>query len=195
MSGEQPFYLRYYVGHRGKFGHEFIEFDVSSNGLVRERRAGRARPGAGSSAKVPCALGGRMGAEESHGCRSDPHVMIPFPHRRSACLPAGDEGRFSAVPVAGPKLVALSRAALASRALCPHPAPLQLRYANNSNYKNDTMIRKQVHVSPAVLGEFKRVIESSEVRVFRRTRSRVIRGSFGPYDLQRHLCHACYPRS
>merc|ERR1711991_750652 len=71
MSGEQPFYLRYYVGHRGKFGHEFIEFDVSSNGL--------------------------------------------------------------------------------------------LRYANNSNYKNDTMIRKQVHVSPAVLGEFKRVIESSEI--------------------------------
>jgi hypothetical protein len=41
---------------------------------------------------------------------------------------------------------------------------LQLRYANNSNYKNDTMIRKECFVSQAVLDELKRIIEDSEVR-------------------------------
>ena len=49
------------------------------------------------------------------------------------------------------------------RCLCPCPS-LQLRYANNSNYKNDTMIRKEAFVSQAVLDELKRIIEDSEVR-------------------------------
>lgn len=40
----------------------------------------------------------------------------------------------------------------------------QMRYANNSNYKNDTMIRKEAFVSAAVLLELKRIIEDSEVR-------------------------------
>lgn len=40
---------------------------------------------------------------------------------------------------------------------------LQLRYANNSNYKNDTMIRKECHVSQAVLDELRRIIEDAEV--------------------------------
>lgn len=40
---------------------------------------------------------------------------------------------------------------------------LQLRYANNSNYKNDTMIRKEAFVSTAVLDELRRIIEDSEV--------------------------------
>lgn len=39
----------------------------------------------------------------------------------------------------------------------------RLRYANNSNYKNDTMIRKEVRVSKAVLEEVKRIVEESEV--------------------------------
>ncbi|PAV87116.1 hypothetical protein WR25_08706 [Diploscapter pachys] len=39
----------------------------------------------------------------------------------------------------------------------------QLRYANNSNYKNDTMIRKEATVSPAVLKELKRIVEDSEI--------------------------------
>jgi hypothetical protein len=26
------FYVRYYVGHKGKFGHEFLEFEFSSDG-------------------------------------------------------------------------------------------------------------------------------------------------------------------
>eukprot|EP00128_Syssomonas_multiformis_P009609 Colp12_sorted_trinity150504_noHs@20396 len=68
---EEEFYLRYYVGHKGKFGHEFLEFEIRPNG--------------------------------------------------------------------------------------------KLRYANNSNYKNDTMIRKECYISKAVLQEFKRIIEDSEV--------------------------------
>ena len=40
-----------------------------------------------------------------------------------------------------------------------------MRYANNSNYKNDTMIRKEAFVSAAVLLELKRIIEDSEVRL------------------------------
>ena len=68
-SGE--FYLRYYVGHKGKFGHEFLEFEFRPDG--------------------------------------------------------------------------------------------KLRYANNSNYKNDTMIRKEVFLTPAVLKECRRIITESEV--------------------------------
>ena len=40
---------------------------------------------------------------------------------------------------------------------------LQLRYANNSQYKNDTMIRKEVFVTKTVLEELKRIINESEV--------------------------------
>eukprot|EP00045_Choanoeca_perplexa_P009300 m.88917 g.88917 ORF g.88917 m.88917 type:complete len:149 (-) comp14842_c0_seq3:1969-2415(-) len=65
------FYIRYYVGHKGKFGHEFLEFEFTPNG--------------------------------------------------------------------------------------------KMRYANNSQYKNDTMIRKECFVAPAVLEELKRIIEDSEI--------------------------------
>lgn len=41
---------------------------------------------------------------------------------------------------------------------------MQLRYANNSQYKNDTMIRKEVYCNPVVLEELKRIITDSEVR-------------------------------
>ena len=70
-AGGGEFYLRYYVGHKGKFGHEFLEFEF--------------RPDS------------------------------------------------------------------------------KLRYANNSNYKNDTMIRKEVFVSPSVLREARRIIQESDV--------------------------------
>ena len=39
----------------------------------------------------------------------------------------------------------------------------RLRYANNSNYKNDTMIRKQAYVSQAVVAELKRIVAESEI--------------------------------
>lgn len=68
------FYLRYYVGHKGKFGHEFLEFEFRPDG--------------------------------------------------------------------------------------------KLRYANNSNYKNDTIIRKEVYLTPAVLRECRRIISESEVPTF-----------------------------
>jgi protein mago nashi len=68
---EDEFYVRYYVGHKGKFGHEFLEFEFRPDG--------------------------------------------------------------------------------------------RLRYANNSNYKNDTMIRKEVYVGQAVLTELRRIIEESEI--------------------------------
>mmetsp|Transcript_21657 Transcript_21657/g.31521 ORF Transcript_21657/g.31521 Transcript_21657/m.31521 type:complete len:148 (-) Transcript_21657:109-552(-) len=68
---DEEFYCRYYVGHKGKFGHEFMEFEITPNG--------------------------------------------------------------------------------------------KLRYANNSNYKNDVMIRKEVTLSPTVMEEIKRIILDSEV--------------------------------
>ena len=48
--------------------------------------------------------------------------------------------------------------------LTARPPRAQLRYANNSNYKNDTIIRKEVYVSPAVLAEVKRIVQESEAR-------------------------------
>ncbi|KAI9331256.1 Mago nashi protein, partial [Zopfochytrium polystomum] len=39
----------------------------------------------------------------------------------------------------------------------------KLRYANNSNYKNDTMIRKEVFLSHSTIKELRRIIESSEI--------------------------------
>lgn len=34
MSGTEDFYVRYYVGHKGKFGHEFLEFEFRPDGKV-----------------------------------------------------------------------------------------------------------------------------------------------------------------
>ena len=39
----------------------------------------------------------------------------------------------------------------------------KLRYANNSNYKSDTMIRKEVYVSPAVVEEIRRIVDESQI--------------------------------
>lgn len=39
----------------------------------------------------------------------------------------------------------------------------KLRYANNSNYKNDTMIRKEVFVHQPVIEELKRIVSDSEI--------------------------------
>lgn len=35
MSSDDEFYLRYYVGHKGSFGHEFMEFELSPSGNLR----------------------------------------------------------------------------------------------------------------------------------------------------------------
>ncbi|XP_033635396.1 protein mago nashi homolog [Asterias rubens] len=68
---DEEFYLRYYVGHKGKFGHEFLEFEFRPDG--------------------------------------------------------------------------------------------KLRYANNSNYKNDVMIRKEAYVHRAAIEELKRIVQDSEL--------------------------------
>ena len=39
----------------------------------------------------------------------------------------------------------------------------KLQYANNSNYKHDSLIRKEVWVSPAVVEEVKRIIQESNI--------------------------------
>ncbi|KAG1819492.1 mago nashi [Suillus subaureus] len=39
----------------------------------------------------------------------------------------------------------------------------RLRYANNSNYRNDSLIRKEMWVGPLVVKELKRIVESSEI--------------------------------
>lgn len=39
----------------------------------------------------------------------------------------------------------------------------RMRYANNSNYKQDVLIRKEVFASESVLLELKRIIEESEI--------------------------------
>ena len=35
MAEGGDFYLRYYVGHKGKFGHEFLEFELRPDGRLR----------------------------------------------------------------------------------------------------------------------------------------------------------------
>jgi len=71
MEQGDDFYVRYYVGHKGMFGHEFLEFEFRPNG--------------------------------------------------------------------------------------------KLRYANNSHYKNESLIRKEVFVSQSVRDDLKRIISESEI--------------------------------
>ncbi|KAK0540512.1 hypothetical protein OC842_000447 [Tilletia horrida] len=39
----------------------------------------------------------------------------------------------------------------------------RLRYANNSNYRNDSLIRKEVWISPLMVAELKRIVAESEI--------------------------------
>ena len=39
----------------------------------------------------------------------------------------------------------------------------RMRYANNSNYKSDVLIRKEVFLNECVLQEVKKIIEDSEI--------------------------------
>ncbi|RKP09417.1 mago nashi-like protein 2 [Thamnocephalis sphaerospora] len=71
MRTEEEFYLRYYTGHTGKHGHEFLEFELRADG--------------------------------------------------------------------------------------------RCRYANNSNYRNESLIRKEMTVSPLMIKELKRIVAESEI--------------------------------
>lgn len=35
MASGDSFYCRYYVGHKGRFGHEFMEFEFEDDGKLR----------------------------------------------------------------------------------------------------------------------------------------------------------------
>lgn len=35
MGSQDDLYVRYYVGHKGRFGHEFIEYELSPDGTLR----------------------------------------------------------------------------------------------------------------------------------------------------------------
>lgn len=35
MASDDSFYCRYYVGHKGRFGHEFMEFEFEADGKLR----------------------------------------------------------------------------------------------------------------------------------------------------------------
>mmetsp|Transcript_16849 Transcript_16849/g.21871 ORF Transcript_16849/g.21871 Transcript_16849/m.21871 type:complete len:152 (-) Transcript_16849:216-671(-) len=35
MAASDEFYCRYYTGHKGKFGHEFMEFEFLPNGVLK----------------------------------------------------------------------------------------------------------------------------------------------------------------
>merc|ERR1712181_52595 len=39
----------------------------------------------------------------------------------------------------------------------------KLRYANNSHYKNDVMIRKEINVSDTVIDEFRKIVQDSDL--------------------------------
>jgi protein mago nashi len=80
----EDFYVRYYVGHKGKFGHEFLEFEFRPDGKV---------------------------------------ILGPLLFSRACSLAA----------------CVWCQTRLLVRTHMHRCA--QLRYANNSNYKNDTMIR------------------------------------------------------
>lgn len=47
MAMASDFYLRYYVGHKGKFGHEFLEFEFRPDGECRRDRGRASRPESG----------------------------------------------------------------------------------------------------------------------------------------------------
>jgi protein mago nashi len=40
---DEELYVRYYVGHRGKFGHEYLQFEFLPNGLLRYSNASNYR--------------------------------------------------------------------------------------------------------------------------------------------------------
>nr|CAG8536342.1 344_t:CDS:2 [Entrophospora candida] len=72
MVNDEEFYIRYYTGHKGRYGHEFLEFEFCADG--------------------------------------------------------------------------------------------RCRYANHSNYRNDSLIRKEMYVSPLMMKELKEIIKENDHR-------------------------------
>ncbi|KAK3352928.1 Mago nashi protein-domain-containing protein [Lasiosphaeria hispida] len=98
-ANNEPFYLRYYSGHSGRFGHEFL------------------------------------------GMRCSKPVVWVF----------------------GPAKLTLARSLEFDFRAVGDGRSATARYANNSNYRNDSLIRKEMCVSSLVIDEIKRIIKSSEI--------------------------------
>ncbi|XP_062931846.1 protein mago nashi homolog 2 isoform X1 [Cynocephalus volans] len=128
MAMASDFYLRYYVGHKGKFGHEFLEFEFRPDG---EQRPGRRLRNLARCWQREKFRRGRGRGEAG------------WPERAAVGL---NGVRWQLRPLLQPK----ERGG-------------KLRYANNSNYKNDVMIRKEAYVHKSVMEELKRIIDDSEI--------------------------------
>lgn len=50
------FYVRYYVGHKGKFGHEFLEFELRPDGKVRRSLVGPGPAVGGAKGSYPVTI-------------------------------------------------------------------------------------------------------------------------------------------
>lgn len=117
------FYLRYYVGHKGDYGHEFMVCDLL---WLIDRWACKGWP----LMLYNDALGIRVNSFVSlqHFAFGAHHI---FPRTNVIASMVAKSGK--------------------------------LRYANNSNYKHDAMIRKEVCVNPGVVEEIKRIILTSDI--------------------------------
>lgn len=103
------FYLRYYVGHKGKFGHEFLEFEFRPDGKLR--------------LSIIC-FSFVMLTREAAGRPQATIIIVSV-----LCLSTSATSHTLKVTCNNYGLNIFTG---------------KLRYANNSNYKNDVMIRKEV---------------------------------------------------
>ncbi|PNI98537.1 MAGOHB isoform 3 [Pan troglodytes] len=120
MAMASDFYLRYYVGHKGKFGHEFLEFEFRPDGRMKSTK------------------------QEGRG-------KVPQEGVRKIFL---EDGTLE---------MSLEMRDLSFERKKTDFQSRKLRYANNSNYKNDVMIRKEAYVHKSVMEELKRIIDDSEI--------------------------------
>ena len=132
---------RYYVGHKGgRCGHEFLEFEFKPDG-ASPRPFCCSGP---SRADAPSAVG----PSGAHG------PLLPLPRPGRPGLPRAERPPLGSSRVGArgqPSLctLPLAQSHNSSRRALPLRVPAgKLRYANNSQYKDDTMIRKEVPCRP-----------------------------------------------
>ncbi|KAK4703407.1 protein mago nashi, partial [Phenoliferia sp. Uapishka_3] len=138
---KDDFYVRYYTGHQGQHGHEFLEFEYS-NGRLRyannSKRQARADGGL-----EPRRRASKVAINETRqrGAKCDEPLVVSGtralvseePHQLYAHAPA----RHADMPFILPFL------------LC--------------SYRNDSLIRKEMYLSPLTISELKRIVSSSEI--------------------------------
>ncbi|CAK0841231.1 unnamed protein product, partial [Prorocentrum cordatum] len=215
MAEGDEFYVRYYVGHKGKFGHEFLEFEFRPDGRLRYandsnyKNERMIRKECYVTQAVMREL--RKTIEDSEILKEDDNHW-PAPDR---------VGRQELEVVCGKEHISFTTSKIGSLAdvqASKDPEGLRvfyylvqdlkcfvfsliglhfsmaegdefyvryyvghkgkfgheflefefrpdgrLRYANDSNYKNERMIRKECYVTQAVMRELRKTIEDSEI--------------------------------